>query len=190
MDARYIGRLERGEHRWPFEPYRTALREVLGKATNADLGFLIIQGHARDPEESPDEPGPVAEVPATASGDDLGRTAAAAKAAGPVISVRVAAVRANVIADDVTVVRRDSRTGAVAVLAEPVEVFIEPSDVALEGLAALPDRASQWSGTARRTGLLIGGGPDDECADRRPGCRCPVSVGPMLSGADHLAAGG
>ncbi|MEV6802956.1 hypothetical protein AB0M91_32130 [Micromonospora rifamycinica] len=58
VDARYIGKLERGEHRWPFEPYRTALREVLGMTTNADLGFFIIQGHAKDPEASPEKPGP------------------------------------------------------------------------------------------------------------------------------------
>lgn len=63
-----IGRLERGEHRWPFEPYRTSLRKILGKATDAELGFFIIQGHARDPEANPEEPGTAVEVTA----DDLG----------------------------------------------------------------------------------------------------------------------
>ncbi|MER7420031.1 helix-turn-helix transcriptional regulator [Micromonospora peucetia] len=47
--AGYIGKLERGEHRWPVEPFRTALREVLGKAKDADLGFFIVYGHAKDP---------------------------------------------------------------------------------------------------------------------------------------------
>ncbi|WP_117673464.1 hypothetical protein [Micromonospora sp. MW-13] len=139
VDARYIGRLERGEHRWPFEPYRTALREVLGKATDADLGFFIIQGHARDPGVSPEEPGPEGGTPSTVSGDDRSRTAAAAKAAAPGITARAATVRVrvNVNAEDVTVVRRDGTTGAVAVLAGFVEVLIAPSDVALDSLAAV-----------------------------------------------------
>ncbi|MER7169127.1 hypothetical protein ABT336_24075 [Micromonospora sp. NPDC000207] len=50
VDARYAGKLERGEHRWPFEPCRTALRMVLGKSTNAELGLFVIHGHNKDPE--------------------------------------------------------------------------------------------------------------------------------------------
>ncbi len=53
VDARYVGKLERGEHRWPYEHCRTALREVLGKSTDAELGFFIIHGHATDPEVDP-----------------------------------------------------------------------------------------------------------------------------------------
>ncbi|MEW2375988.1 hypothetical protein AB0883_07765 [Micromonospora sp. NPDC047812] len=87
VDARYIGRLERGEHRWPFEPYRTALREVLGKTTNADLGFFIIQGHAQDPQVSPEKPGPEGSWTSPAPGPDPGRPVAVATAAGPVIAV-------------------------------------------------------------------------------------------------------
>ncbi|MER7416478.1 hypothetical protein ABT346_06765 [Micromonospora peucetia] len=142
VDARYIGKLERGEHRWPFEPYRTALREVLGKATTADLGFFIIQGHARDPEVNPEESGTDAKAPAPASGNGLGHTVAAAENAtgDPVEGARAASVRVHVkvSAEDVAVVRRDGTTGAVALLAGPVEVLIEPSDVGLVGLAAVP----------------------------------------------------
>lgn len=40
MDADYIGKLERGIHRWPNKDYRDALRAVLGAATDRDLGFF------------------------------------------------------------------------------------------------------------------------------------------------------
>src|SRR5262245_4539565 len=39
LDARAIGRYERGEIQWPTAVYRTALRAVLGASTDADLGF-------------------------------------------------------------------------------------------------------------------------------------------------------
>ncbi|MFI7511736.1 hypothetical protein ACIBSS_33510 [Micromonospora aurantiaca] len=37
VNFRWIGKLERGEHRWPSEARRKALRQVLGAATDADL---------------------------------------------------------------------------------------------------------------------------------------------------------
>ncbi|MCA1673426.1 MAG: helix-turn-helix domain-containing protein, partial [Actinobacteria bacterium] len=40
MDADYIGKLERGIHRWPNRHYRTALRRVLGCQSDTDLGFF------------------------------------------------------------------------------------------------------------------------------------------------------
>ncbi|MDG4793648.1 hypothetical protein [Micromonospora sp. WMMD1082] len=43
LDETYIGKLERGEHRWPNERYRAALRAVLG-ATDAQLGFHTGRG--------------------------------------------------------------------------------------------------------------------------------------------------
>ncbi|MFF5075069.1 hypothetical protein ACFY2R_28740 [Micromonospora olivasterospora] len=140
VDARYIGRLERGEHRWPFEPYRTALREVLGKATNVDLGFFIIHGHARDLEVNPEEPGTGADAPVP--GGDLGRPVVAEKATNKLVgTARAATVRVsvNVNADDVAVVRHDSPAGGVTVLAGSVEVLIKPSDGAVTSLVALPD---------------------------------------------------
>lgn len=39
LDADAIARYERGVYRWPQEPYRMALRAVLGAASDADLGF-------------------------------------------------------------------------------------------------------------------------------------------------------
>ncbi|MFI7335484.1 hypothetical protein [Micromonospora aurantiaca (nom. illeg.)] len=39
VDHRWIGKLERGEHRWPSEERRAALRLVLGAARDTDLGL-------------------------------------------------------------------------------------------------------------------------------------------------------
>lgn len=39
VDANYIGKLERGLHRWPNDAYRAALRSILGAATDGELGF-------------------------------------------------------------------------------------------------------------------------------------------------------
>ncbi|MGI5213393.1 hypothetical protein [Plantactinospora sp. CA-290183] len=39
VDSRWIGKLERGEHRWPSEERRTALRHVLGIPTDTRLGL-------------------------------------------------------------------------------------------------------------------------------------------------------
>lgn len=41
LDGGYIGKLERGVHRWPQQAYRDAFRSVLGVATYAELGFYI-----------------------------------------------------------------------------------------------------------------------------------------------------
>ncbi|WP_431728878.1 hypothetical protein [Verrucosispora sp. TAA-831] len=158
VDARYIGKLERGEHRWPFEPYRTALREVLGMAANADLGFFIIQGHAQDPEVNPGEPGPEGSRTSPVPGADPRRTVSvSASADGPVIIARAAVrVTVSVYAETVTaLVRHDVTTGAVAVLAGPVEVMIEPSDVARDRLAAGPSVPSPAAGL-RQVSRLTG----------------------------------
>ncbi|MFG3342404.1 orotidine 5'-phosphate decarboxylase / HUMPS family protein [Glycomyces sp. NPDC048151] len=39
LDANYIGKLERGNIRWPQKDYRDALRAILGVDTNEELGF-------------------------------------------------------------------------------------------------------------------------------------------------------
>ncbi|MGH4023592.1 MAG: hypothetical protein ACRDRV_03310 [Pseudonocardiaceae bacterium] len=39
LDGHYVAKLERGIIRWPGADYRSALREVLGAATDSDLGF-------------------------------------------------------------------------------------------------------------------------------------------------------
>jgi transcriptional regulator with XRE-family HTH domain len=54
LDETYIGKLERGEHRWPNVKYREAFREVLGVATDSALGFYIIRGQATTPPRARD----------------------------------------------------------------------------------------------------------------------------------------
>ncbi|MGH3795390.1 MAG: hypothetical protein ACRDSP_10905 [Pseudonocardiaceae bacterium] len=39
LDGHYVAKLERGVIRWPGSAYRRALREVLGAATDSELGF-------------------------------------------------------------------------------------------------------------------------------------------------------
>jgi len=41
VDSRWIGKLERGEHRWPSDERRAALRHALGTATDTQLGLYI-----------------------------------------------------------------------------------------------------------------------------------------------------
>ncbi|WP_431895770.1 hypothetical protein [Micromonospora haikouensis] len=148
VEARYIGRRERGEHRWPFEPYRRALREVLGKATNADLGFLTDQGNAQDPEVSPEKPGANGSWPSPARAADPGCPVSVTMAAGLVIMARAAAVRVTVLhAETVTaMVHHHDTAGAVAVLAGPVELIVTPSGAAWDRLAAGPGMPSTAAG--------------------------------------------
>jgi hypothetical protein len=44
LDANHVGKLERGEHRWPNDLRREAFRHILDAATDAELGFHIIRG--------------------------------------------------------------------------------------------------------------------------------------------------
>src|SRR4051794_24569846 len=41
LDGHYVAKLERGVIRWPGADYRKAFREVLGVATDSDLGFRM-----------------------------------------------------------------------------------------------------------------------------------------------------
>lgn len=43
LDGSYVGRLERGEYRWPCAAYRQAFRAVLGASADAELGFYIVR---------------------------------------------------------------------------------------------------------------------------------------------------
>lgn len=45
LDGNYIGKLERGDHRWPQPIYREALRAVLGATADADIGFYVMRAH-------------------------------------------------------------------------------------------------------------------------------------------------
>ncbi|WP_146017440.1 hypothetical protein [Verrucosispora sp. ts21] len=133
VDARYVGKLERGEHRWPYEHCRTALREVLGKSTDAELGFFIIHGHATDPEVDPalempsGMPAPGSEDSAVGVRRTVGDAGGGLVVPGGAATVRVSL---TVAAEQVRVIRDQGPTGRVAVLAGPVEVLIEPSDTA------------------------------------------------------------
>ncbi|KXK61544.1 hypothetical protein AWW66_13235 [Micromonospora rosaria] len=146
VDARYVGKLERGEHRWPFEPCRTALRQVLGKATNAELGFFVIHGHAKDPEVHVAPPTP-SDMPAPAP-DDTGGVAASGRVVGDdgngLVVPGGATVRVSLTVEAAQVrgVRDEGPAGRVAVLAGPVEVLIEPTDPATI-LAPVPARSSE-----------------------------------------------
>ncbi len=46
MDADYIGKLERGIHRWPNQQYRAALRFALRRQLDAELGFFSTRSRA------------------------------------------------------------------------------------------------------------------------------------------------
>jgi hypothetical protein len=48
LDANYVGKLERGEHRWPGELYREAFRTVLMVASDAKLGFYVTRTFSHD----------------------------------------------------------------------------------------------------------------------------------------------
>ena len=50
LNANYIGKLERGTHRWPTAITRAAFRAVLGAKRDSELGFWIIYGE-RQPEQ-------------------------------------------------------------------------------------------------------------------------------------------
>lgn len=47
-DAHYIGRLERGQRRWPGDHYRLGLRAALGVDTDAELGLYIARRNPFD----------------------------------------------------------------------------------------------------------------------------------------------
>ncbi len=48
LDANHIGKLERGDHRWPNDLRREAFRHVLKAATDSGIGFYIIRGLRSD----------------------------------------------------------------------------------------------------------------------------------------------
>ncbi|MFJ8581329.1 hypothetical protein [Micromonospora sp. NPDC093277] len=142
--ARYIGGLERGDTRWPSAHYRAALRAVLGKATDAELGLFVIQGHAKDPRH-PAEPalaaGPSNAVPidrhtAVPPGVavDPGDTPAYGMGGASVmVPAGAAAVQVSVNGDAAfTVVCHDESPGG-AVLAGPVHLLIDLSGTVAAG---------------------------------------------------------
>ncbi len=69
MNAEHVAALERGKHRWPSAHYRAAFRAVLGRDTDAALGFYITRGHATDTAPAVPEPSGTA-----GGGDPVGPT--------------------------------------------------------------------------------------------------------------------
>ncbi|MFI9638958.1 hypothetical protein ACIG87_02660 [Micromonospora sp. NPDC051925] len=151
IHARYIGTLERGQTRWPSAHYRMALRAVLGRATDAELGFFVIQGHANDPDvnqvelAAPSEAsdaaptGFLAGVPPVVSAAPEDALAGAVGGGFPVELACVAVVQVRAIPGEaVTVVCHDGSSGSVAVVAGPVQVLIDTcgTEPATRGLAA------------------------------------------------------
>ncbi|MDG4797188.1 hypothetical protein [Micromonospora sp. WMMD1082] len=150
----YIGNLERGQTRWPSAHYRTALRAVLDKATDAELGFFIIQGHADDPDVASAEPPPLLEPSPVAVSDVGPATLAtvalppAATLAGPnvgeplAMTTETAMVQISVHGKAAaTVVCHDAvPPGHVAIVAGRVRVLIDPADaVSAEVTSAVGD---------------------------------------------------
>ncbi|MFI7218564.1 hypothetical protein [Micromonospora maritima] len=147
--SRYIGVLERGDTRWPSAHYRMALRAVLGKATDVELGFFIIQGHAKDPDRSMVAPAPTAGpldaasagfYPASSSAVDTGpRTAAGGLA---VASTGAVAVRVSVSVAGASVAGQEGLPGCITLVAGPLRVLIDvSSDVPTGGAAAVAGAA-------------------------------------------------
>ncbi|WP_239141904.1 XRE family transcriptional regulator [Actinoplanes campanulatus] len=56
LDENDIGKLERGENRWPREKRREAFRAVLHAATDAELGFYIQRRSRHQPADTLPEP--------------------------------------------------------------------------------------------------------------------------------------
>jgi hypothetical protein len=62
LDANYVGKLERGDHRWPSALYRQAFRTVLKTATDADLGFYTLGRSGGNGYQPADHPAQAPEV--------------------------------------------------------------------------------------------------------------------------------
>ncbi|OKI87230.1 hypothetical protein [Micromonospora sp. CB01531] len=149
---RYIGALERGDTRWPSAHYRAALRAVLDKATDAELGFFVIHGHAKDPDRNPVVPALTAEpsgtapidrntaVPPALSTGPGATTCGEAGGGSAVVPAGAAAVEVSVNAGGaVTVVCHDGQPGCVAVVAGQVHVLIDPATGAASVVPAMVD---------------------------------------------------
>ncbi|BCB74547.1 helix-turn-helix transcriptional regulator [Phytohabitans flavus] len=87
----WIGKLERGEHRWPSEERRTALRQVLGAATDTELDLY-------SPRRTDGPPPPRVDVSAARPGtrvgedEDVDRRTALRIVAAPALAELIAAL--------------------------------------------------------------------------------------------------
>jgi len=143
IDGNYIGKLERGLHRWPYEHYRAGLRAVLGAERDADLGLYNARMDTHDPAW--DEP----EAPAQAA-DAFAVAEAGGAAAAPAVLAEAAVVQVNVSAGAaVTVVCHDGAPGRVAVVAGAVLVLIDASGTDPAALGPAVVDAPMVAGGAR-----------------------------------------
>ncbi|MEO3776175.1 hypothetical protein ABGB16_04810 [Micromonospora sp. B11E3] len=58
LDSRYVGKLERGESRWPGSHIRAGLRGVFGVDNDASIGLHVIYGSGRPAEAAKTVPAP------------------------------------------------------------------------------------------------------------------------------------
>jgi hypothetical protein len=143
LDASYIGMLERGETRWPWEHHRAGLRAVLGAATDAEIGLWIIYRPGRPTDTSGDSPGtepsPVPGLPEPEAGrPDGGAATTVAALTLPEAVAGPTAVQVNVSAGPaVTVMCSYSAPGMVSVVAGAVRVLIDTSAIDA-GVVAAP----------------------------------------------------
>ena len=63
LDAGYIGKLERGIHRWPRADHRQGLRAVLGVASDAEVGLYNMRRSASDEAFLASDPALTPQVP-------------------------------------------------------------------------------------------------------------------------------
>ncbi|GIJ12610.1 hypothetical protein ACFFMR_29075 [Micromonospora andamanensis] len=96
LDSRYIGKLERGESRWPVSHVRAGLRGVFGVDNDASIGLHVIYGSGRPTEAVGDVPAPAWErepepTPLTSRNDraDVTPTVHLGVAAGTAVVVTV-----------------------------------------------------------------------------------------------------
>jgi tetratricopeptide (TPR) repeat protein len=106
LDANYIGKLERGKHRWPSTGRRAALRHVLHARTDAELGFYVNRSyrHAEPPPAADLDPHPP--MPYVAANADPHRRAllksiAAVAAGSGLLALTPSTARRRVGAGDV-----------------------------------------------------------------------------------------
>ncbi len=82
LDETDIGKLERGEHRWPRALRREGFRAVLHAATDTELGFYIMRGLQPESAAAAEEPssdlGLAAAVPSEVANSDVRRPRVAA----------------------------------------------------------------------------------------------------------------
>ncbi|MFI0791595.1 hypothetical protein ACH4OY_02665 [Micromonospora rubida] len=62
LDSRYVGKLERGESRWPVSHVRAGLRGVFGVDNDASIGLYVIYGSGRPAEAGKTVPAPAWET--------------------------------------------------------------------------------------------------------------------------------